>query len=368
MNNISLTPSEQAQRATSITKNNSAAPISFYPLKPPGPEYDWAGHAANYGAGRRYGIEIRCGIYHVTESDSTIEQALRYDARRSESVSTTAFAGPGGELGIDVAEHDRPWTTGRWNDESVSLEVTGLTAWSAAKWRSRLEQMEAITVWTVGVCQRHNLPPTWLTPEVFKIGASIAGQSPLRAGTRPGFIDHYGANIAAIALGHSPSKYSHHDIGTGLRTVINEDILPEANRRLGLNPERPQIMDFNLVYGGGTLLLPDAAPVRIADSRTGLVLPKGLVEPGLVHIQIPHPGQPIPRSAVVNITTLNATNSGYARVWGFKSGDGSNSNWVAGGSPDPASAIALVGANEAITIEIVGASTHLIVDLMAIIC
>lgn len=368
MKNISITSGEQAQRAVAVVTNQSDAPIKFAPLPPDGPEFTWAGHAANYGAGRRYGITVRCGIFHTTESESSIEGALRYDARRSERVSTSAFAGPFGELGVDVPEDNRPWTTGRWNDESVSLEVVGKAAWTAAQWRARKAQMEAIVQWTVGVCQRHKLPPTWLTAEQFAQGASLASQSPLRAGKRLGFTDHRTANNAAIALGHDPIKYGHHDVGTGLRTVINEDILPEAARRLGINPERPTVMNFNLLEGGSQLLLPDAAPVRIADSRTGLTLPLGIVQPGVVRIPIPHPGQPVPKSAVVNVTTTGATGPGYAKVWGIKSGDGSNANWVVGQTPDPSPTIALVGGMETIAIEVVGSPVHLIVDLLAIIC
>lgn len=367
-NNISITAAEQIQRAASIAKNNSDAPVLFTPLEPPGAEYMWAGHAANYGADRRYGITVRCGIYHTTESESTISSALKYDARRPEKVSCSAFCGPGGELGVDVPEHKRPWTTGRWNDESVTLEVIGKAAWTAAQWRARPLQIEGIIRWTEGVCARHTLPPTWLTAEAFAIGASRAGTQ-LQAGTRRGFIDHRTANNAAIALGHDPNTYSHTDVGTGLRTVINEDVLPEVARRLAQTPEEPQIMDFTLLEGGGQLLIPDKAPVRIADSRIGLTLPVGRVQPGVVRIPIPHPGQPQPKSAVVNVTIVDPSGSGYLKVYGLNAGDGSNGNFIAFQSPDPNPAIASVEQGYGtIGIELVSSAAHVIVDLMAIIC
>lgn len=365
--NITLTATQRKNRATNVAANDSAAPAAYSPLTPPSSIYTHASHAAQYGAGRRYGIGIRALILHTTEGDNFIN-SLTYNAWRPEQVSSSAHAGQAGELGFEIEDENRPWTTGRWNDESLTLEINGRASSTASVWRSRPDQMEAITQWIVAGCQNHDIPPTWLTPEQFAEGASLASESPLRAGTRRGIIDHRGANIAAISLGHDPAKYSHVDIGTGLRTVVYEDILPEAARRLNVTPERPKIMDFNLVFGGNTLLLPDAAPVRIADSRTGLTLPQGLVQPGVVRIPIPHPGQPAPKAAVVNVTTVNGAAPGFAKVWGLKSGDGSNANWVTNAPADPSPAIALVGGYETIAIEVVGGAVHLIIDLMAIIC
>jgi hypothetical protein len=223
--------SAKQKRPANVRATGSAAPPDYTPLPAaPSDVYTLRSHAAQYGTGRRYGIKIRCLILHTTESEHFIN-TITYDMWRPETVSASAFAGPAGELSIGIADNDRPWTTGRWNDESLTLEIVGRAAWTADQWRARPAQLEAVVKWIVDNCQRHNLPAVWITAAEFTVGASRAGD-PLRAGTARGVIDHRTANDAAIMLGHDRAKYSHTDVGPGLRSVIIEDLLPEARRRL----------------------------------------------------------------------------------------------------------------------------------------
>lgn len=126
-------------------------------------------------------------------------------------------------------------------------------------------------------------------------------------------------------------------------------------------------MDFTLIAGGGTLLIPDKQPVRIADSRIGLHW-QGPMQPGVHRVPVPHPGHPIPKSAVVNVTVVEPSGAGFIKVYGAAAGDGSNGNFVAFQSPDPNPALASVEQGYGtVAVEVIGGACHLIVDLMAII-
>lgn len=228
---------EESARRTSVRSNGSPAVLPFAPLPYTTP-YTHLGHAAQYGDGRRNGRTIRMIVLHITDVDGTALGAASYDARRPDQVSATVFIGPEGELVLDVDESDRPYTTGRWNDEHISAEIIGHDEWSAAKWRSRPKQMEAITVWLTEMCKRHDVPPRWLSPAEVAEGASRQGETP-RQGIHHGITDHLNANLAARLLGASAASTSHVCVGPGLREVLFEDIFPEVIRRTSPLPVPP---------------------------------------------------------------------------------------------------------------------------------
>lgn len=346
----------KSKRPANVRATGSAAPEQYSPL----PEsvtssiFTHRSHAAQYGAGRRYGIGIRAAVLHTTEGENFLN-SIGYNTWRPETVSSSAHAGPEGELAIEIADVNRPWTTGRWNDETLSLEIVGRAAWSAATWRSRPKQMEAIVVWMVDVARRHGLPPVWLTPAQFAEGASRANQSPLVAGRRRGFIDHHGANQAAISLGHDPGKYSHHDIGPGLRAVVVEDIMPEVVRRLaGVDPSPP------VTLPGGTVLHTLEPHQRLIDTRDS----RGPVTSDeVLLVPIPFPEA---KTAIVNVTVVNPTAGCHVQVTGKDFGIASTGNAEAGSvRPSPCIAAVIDGH---VSVRIGGSksnppSAHLIVDL-----
>jgi hypothetical protein len=311
---IQLETWEKAERARNVAATDSGAPTEYTPLAAEEAVYTHVGHAAQYGTGRRYGITVRAIILHTTETDSFIG-GMHYDARRPQTVSATALCGRDGELGLDVSDVNRPWTTGRWNDESVSLEICGKSAYTEAEWRSRPKQIEAITRWITSMCIRHDLPAVWLGPAEFAEGASRVNQY-LKAGTRRGVTDHLDANKAAILLGHDPGKYSHHDVGPGLRAVLNSTIMPEVQRRLS----------------GGTL--PDVSgifignPVRIVDTRVGTVHNPNLKTPfaAMQTVRVkPHGYTAADASGVILSLAGLSENHGYLTFW-----DGSGELPIAG--------------------------------------
>jgi len=232
---LDLSLSEESQRNTSIAATGSPSPVPFACITPVPAIYTHVGHAAQYGAGRRNGRTVRLVILHVTDVDGSALGAAAYDARRPDSVSATAFIGPQGEIVYDVPEKDRPYTTGRWNDESVTCEIVGKAAWTDAQWRARPDQLEAIVRIIVDWCKRYSLPAQWLTANEVAVGASPEGTPPIQ-GFNYGVTDHYTANQAAIALGGSPLKYSHTCVGPALRAIVMNELIPEAARRMTANP------------------------------------------------------------------------------------------------------------------------------------
>jgi hypothetical protein len=169
-------------------------------------------------------------VLHTTESDN-FAGALTFDAWRDTTVSATAIVGAGGYIGADVPEEDRPWTNGRWNDESLTMEICGRAAWAKDAWQQRRSQIQAIEDLLYDWCTRYNLPAEWLTADNVAFGASANGHTPVQ-GSLHGISDHLEVNLAAIKLGHSRARYAHHDIGEGLRAVLFETILPNLRLRL----------------------------------------------------------------------------------------------------------------------------------------
>lgn len=225
---IILSPAELAIRGT-----------PYNPIRPVPAIYTHVGDAKNHGTGRR--LPIRLIIDHTTEGDSTsIVGSMRYDARRTEMVSCTAFTGEDG-IGYDVAETNRPFTTGRWNDESLSNETVGKAAWPAVFWRTERattihHKIDLFTDW----CQRFHIPAVWLSAEEIAKDASRQGL-PMRAGFNRGICDHLEANRAAILLGGSPAQYSHHDVGVGMRDILIDHIIPAVAERLNPPPPPPPV-------------------------------------------------------------------------------------------------------------------------------
>lgn len=230
---IVLSKIEEASRARNIMAQNSPSPIPYSPITPVlDPIYTYVGHAAQYGVGRRNGRTVRILILHTTESSGeNFIGGMHYEAWRGEQVSCTALAGRDGELGYDVAEDNRPFTTGRWNDESETLEIDGKAGWNDAQWRSRPRQLQAIEDWLVSRCRYRDIPGEWLSGAEVAQGASREGTTP-RQGVNRGISDHRTCNDAAISLGGSPTKYSHVDIGLALRTIVMNEIIPRVRARL----------------------------------------------------------------------------------------------------------------------------------------
>lgn len=229
-----LTDVEQTSRAAAIAATGSPSPVPYVPIFPVPSVYTHVGHDAQYGKGRRDGRFVRLLILHTTEAESFVG-SMSYGARRPEQVSATCYAGGSGELGYGVPEENRPYTTQRWNDESLSVEICGKAAWTAEQWRARPLQMGAIVLLLIDWCKRYSIPPRWLTPSEVALGASRYGSPPVQ-GTNFGITDHWNANLAARLLGASDASTTHTDIGPGLREVFLDDLLPDVIRHLSTQP------------------------------------------------------------------------------------------------------------------------------------
>lgn len=307
-------------RPANVRATGSDAPEHYTPLEGLPDVYTHAGHAAQYGKGRRNGRTIRLAILHTTESNSFLSSMI-YDAYRPETVSATAHVGELGEIGAGVPEADRPWTTGRWNDESLAMEIVGRAAWSAAQWRARPRQMAAIATLLTDWCRRHSLPAVWLSAAQIAEGASRQGSAPVQ-GVRRGICDHLMANQAAIALGGSVAAYSHHDIGPGLREVVLADIIPEVARRLagGTPAPTPTFRWRDTMITGCHMLDDDGERIidtRPAPNRKG---PHGRLKAGkAVRIAVPDPDDGTGRqalAAIVNVTSVNPAGPGHLGLSG----------------------------------------------------
>lgn len=236
---LRLSATEEADRRNAIAATGSPSPTPFAPIGSPPAIYSHIGHDAQYGTGRRNGRTIRLLILHTTEG-GTLVNDMSYAARRPELVSSSAYVGELGELGYGVPEADRPYTTGRWNDESLAAEIVGYAAWTEAQWRARPLQLEGITRLLVDWCRRHSIPPRWLTAEQITEGASKQSATPV-AGVNAGICDHLEANLAARLLGASTSSTTHSDVGPALRRIVITELIPEASRRLaGATTTDPQ--------------------------------------------------------------------------------------------------------------------------------
>lgn len=234
-NKLVLEPWEEAARMLAITNSGSPSPTPFKPIFPVPSVYTHVGHAAQYGLGRRNGRSIRMIVLHITDVDSSALGAASYDARRSDLVSATAFLGPNGEIVYDVAEENRSYTTQRWNDESLAVEIIGHDEWTVEQWRARPLQMEGLTRLLVDWCKRYLIPVKWLTPTLVAHGASKLGTPPVQ-GIERGITDHLDANLAARLLGASVASTSHVCVGPGLRQVVWNEVFTEVRRRLGAQP------------------------------------------------------------------------------------------------------------------------------------
>jgi hypothetical protein len=349
------------RRPANVRATGSDAPEEYSPLvAPPGSVYTVVGHDAQYGRGRRNGRTIRAIILHTTEGDS-FSSSMTYNAWRPEQVSATAHVGQAGEIGLGVPEVDRSWTTGRWNDEVLNVEINGRASDTAAEWLSRPRQMASLADLLEDWCRRHKIPALWLTAAQFAEGASPQSTSP-RAGTRRGIVDHLEANRAAILLGGSTAQYSHHDIGPGLRWVVIGEIIPEVAARLGSPPAPPDLPPY-VPNPGGTVSDSfhfERPPRRLLDTRSG---PGRRTAGQSTSIDTGAAGA---IGAQVTITVTQPDAHGFVSAWaGGARPNVSCLNFAAGETVANTTAVELDAAGRFVVANI-GAGTHLIVDLVGL--
>lgn len=380
-------PPEWARRArpANVRATGSAAPEQYAPIPtiPAGSVYTHRGHAAQYGRGRRNGRTIRAIVLHTTESGTPeptagqFASSMTYDAWRPDQVSATAYVGALGEIGYTVPETDRPYTTGRWNDETLSVEIVGRAGWTPAQWNARPAQLAAVVDLLVDWCRRHSIPPVWLSEEEFAEGASRHGQPP-RQGTRRGIVDHLEANLAARRLGGT-SGLSHTDIGPGLRAVFFASILPVVAARLApapptppppTPPPPPPVPELP-TRPAPPYVPPTASPVsdrfelvsqsRIVDTRADRY---GKVTPAApLTVTVPDAAGAV--AATVTVTVTGAEAAGYVTAWaGGPRPNVSCLNYAAGQAAANTLPVQLDGAGRFRVF--VAAPAHLVVDVVAL--
>jgi hypothetical protein len=354
----------KSRRPANVAATGSDAPPTYAPIPttPPGSVYTHRGHAAQYGRGRRNGRTIRAIILHTTESDSW-SGGMTYDAWRPETVSAHCHLGGAGEIGYGVPEADRSWTTGRWNDEALNVEITGRAAWTVDQWRARPKQIAALADLLEDWCRRHSIPAVWLTAAQFAEGASRQGYTPV-AGTRRGIVDHLEANRAAILLGGSASTYSHHDIGPGLRWIVLGEVIPEVARRLGA-PTGPTLPPLppDLPHPGGTMsdtFTFERPPRRLLDTRSGLGARPVNAETSI------ETGAAGAIGALVTVTVTQPSAPGFLTAWaGGPRPNVSCLNFTEGQTVANTTAVELDAAGRFV-LGNYGAHAHLVVDLVGL--
>lgn len=250
---------------TARTRNHSpssAAPVIFSPIPNAPAVYTHAGRGNQYGSGRRNGRTVRVLIVHETEGgglSDTIDQffgSMQYEATRAEDTSCTCLIGRTGQVGYDVPEADRPFTTGRWNDESLTIEVDGRAVWTRDQWLQAPAQLQSVCDVLYDWCLRYNIPAVWLDSPAVAEGASRQGATP-KQGVNRGITDHRTANAAAISLGGDPATYSHTCPGDAFHQLLIDTIVPRVAKMLG-KPSPPTGGDMTAI-----------TPHAFFDSRDG---------------------------------------------------------------------------------------------------
>lgn len=220
----------------------------YAPIRPVPEIYGYVGNSRSYGP-RRNGAKARIAVLHTTESpNATVPGSLRYDARRPETISATAFVGEQG-IGYSVPESHRPFTQSRWNDEALSIEIIGTANWTPEQWLQRQKTLDNVERLLRDWRDRLGIPMIWLTPEQVLAG-------------KWGVCDHLIANEAAIL--EVPSRkgqrgYTHWDIGNGLR----HHAIPMIQRLSAPVPQPkppPTVRNRNMIIYKITAGLSDSTP------------------------------------------------------------------------------------------------------------
>jgi len=276
------------------------------PIDVDSPIYTHVGRALHYGITRR-GFQPRLVVWHTTESpDATMAGSLRYNARRPDQVSCTAFAGQEG-LGQDTPELGRPYTQSRWNDEALALEIIGSASWAASYWQdARQTTLDNIVIMTADWCRRWGIPARWLTPQELLDGV-------------PGVCDHLMCNAAAILEVPSrkgKSGYTHTDAGQGIR-YLSAELLAKVNALLEppfpppTPPEEDPLRILVLNDAGGAAVLLSGFTGRWLDPARYNAF--HYFNPELVD-------EPAAKSWLANVTMLGALPPGVSvgDVWGHQ--------------------------------------------------
>lgn len=320
---IQLSTFERSARLERCVTDSACYRVPYTPAPvPPGSSYTHVCRGNNYGAGRR-GKTIRLIIDHTAEAEwASVVNGLKVDATTARKVSATAFTGEDG-IGLSVPETDRPWTTGIWNEESLSNETIGKAAWTEAYWRAnRKATIQNKILLFADWCRRHDIPARWLTADDI-----IAGKR--------GITDHLEANRAALRLGGDPSKLTHHDVGPGMRAILINTIIPAVATLLSQNTE----IDMS------TLQVPD--PSRTYSTRAvdgapyGAAQGQGFFGPGATRFC--ELGLDDAVAAFINVTVVSPAGPGFVVAWGDGPRPGtSNLNHGAGQTVANAALVQLV--------------------------
>lgn len=292
----------QAIRARNHS-TSSTSPVQYTPIDPAPDVYSHAGRGNNYGIGRRNGRTVRVLIVHETEGGGLDDDrgdfvaSMQYEAYRAETTSCTCLIGRTGDVGYDVPEADRPYTTGRWNDESLTIEVDGRGAWTRDQWLASPAQIRSVEDVLVDWCVRFDIPAVWLDAAAVAEGASKQSATP-KQGANRGITDHRTANKAAIALGGDPVTYSHTCPGDAFHQLLQDTIIPNVWLRVhGVQPSPPTGEDMT------------PRNDRILDTRvTGGRFAAGTSR----RVTVPYPAA----SAFIHLVALNASGPGYFVVGG----------------------------------------------------
>lgn len=263
--------------------------------------------AASYGE-RRNGATPRLVVWHTTEGDSVgVTGNLRYDARRTDDVSATYFVGQDAEglpqIGQGVPESMRPFTQARWNDEAISIEIIGRSAWDVDRWSTvKAGTLQALVALTADICARRGIPARWLTAQEILDGES-------------GICDHRLCNEAAIL--EKPERrgvepYTHTDVGASLRELSGA-LLDRVVALL--TPPTPTLeedtMQLVRPYGYDDIYVVGAGQPYHLTSPGGA---QELVNKGLVTFE----GKPVPKNTPYDAATMAFRDlQGFCDMTGF---------------------------------------------------
>lgn len=195
------------------------------------------------------------------------------------------------------------------------------------------------------------------TPEMWATARAIVREARRLRG-RPGFngagTDH-GTLTVESGTG-TPTACAGAGIRSQLATEFNID-------RIGITTRN-----------GGTMLHTVTPKARIADTRSGIGVPVGLVDPvnGPLRVVIPPvvsaDGAPVaPKTAIVNVTITDPTGPGFGQVDAMIFGGASDLNYTPGPHPPESGATICAVENGAIGVKLTGAPANVVVDLLGVV-
>lgn len=229
------------------------------------------------------------------------------------------------------------------NHNGVHICIPGRASQTREQWvdTNSRPQIRRVAEWCADKHLELGIPIRKLTVDQVKAGES-------------GICSHLDVSLAF-------KKSTHTDPGVNFPWDV---LLADIAALLGGQPD-PGLIAWR--EGGDVLYTPDHK-FRLVDTRKGTGAPQGRVAAGTpLRVAIPAVAGVQGKTAIVNVTVVDATAPGFAQVDGAQFGDNSDVNYGADPVPRPCGTIAPIAADGTIGVLLYGGAAHVLVDLMGVV-